>query len=87
MQYELKALIEGSTDAKALADLAQGRMRNKLAELEQALTGRVKSPHCFLLADLLCHLDFVDERITHLEAEIERRLADIRSLWRPSSGW
>lgn len=76
-QAMLAALVRGVTDAAQLADLARGRLRNKLEELEQALTGRVRGHHRFLLAELLCHLDFVDERIAHLEAEIERRLADM----------
>lgn len=76
-QAMLQALVQGVTDAQALAELAQGRLRNKLEELEQALTGRVRPHHRFLLAELLAHLAFVDERIAHLEAEIERRLAEM----------
>ncbi len=76
-QAMLKALVQGTTDAQALAELARGRLRCKLEELERALTGRVRPHHRFLLAELLAHLAFVDERIAHLEAEIERRLAEM----------
>lgn len=76
-QAMLKAIVQGSTDVQSLADLARGQLRNKRDDLERALTGRIKPLHRFLLAELLCHLDFVDERIDHLEAEIERRLADM----------
>ena len=35
----LKALIEGSTDACAMAQLAKGKLRMKIPQLEQALRG------------------------------------------------
>lgn len=34
-----KALIAGQSDAKALAELAQGRMRAQIPELRKALKG------------------------------------------------
>ena len=40
----LQALVAGATDAAALAHLARGRLREKLPELERALTGRVHAP-------------------------------------------
>jgi transposase len=45
----LAEIVAGSTDAAALADLARGRMRNKIPALEQALTGRVGDHHRLLL--------------------------------------
>ena len=36
----LQALVDGQTDVSALAQLAKGRLRSKLAELEQALRAR-----------------------------------------------
>lgn len=76
-QAMLQAIVNGTTDVNALADLARGRLRNRRVDLERALTGRIKPHHRFLLAELLAHLDFVDQRIEHLEAEMERRLADM----------
>lgn len=35
----LEALLEGKTDPEALADLAKGKLRNKLPELKKALHG------------------------------------------------
>src|SRR5215211_4503112 len=49
----LDALLAGETDPARLADLAQGKLRAKLPQLEQALTGRVKPHHAFLLTELL----------------------------------
>jgi len=70
----LAELAEGHTDAAALAELARGRLRNKIPELEQALTGRVEPHQRFLLSQQLAHIDFLDERVAAIEAEIERQL-------------
>jgi transposase len=72
----LAAIIGGETDAGVLAELAQGRMRSKRAALEQALTGRVRDHHRYLLAQHLMHLDFLDEQISDLEQQITRMIAD-----------
>ncbi len=40
----LDALVKGTTDAAVLADLALGRLRKKLPELQEALEGRGKTP-------------------------------------------
>src|SRR5215210_4639081 len=71
----LVAIIGGETDAGVLAELAQGRMRSKRAALAQALTGRVRDHHRYLLAQHLVHLDFLDEQIAELEQQITRMIA------------
>lgn len=70
----LAALVAGETDATLMADLAKGRMRNKIPELEKALTGIVRDHHRFMLAQQLTHIDFLDEQIADIEAEIGRRV-------------
>lgn len=70
----LAALVAGETDATLMADLAKGRMRNKIPELEKALTGIVSEHHRFMLAQQLAHIDFLDEQISEIEAEIGRRV-------------
>jgi len=66
----LEAIIAGEEDAALLADLAKGRMRSKRAALEQALTGRVRDHHRFLLAQHLTHLDFLDEQVDAFSQQI-----------------
>jgi transposase len=66
----LAGISDGEEDAAVLAELAKGRMRNKRAELEQALTGRVRDHHRYLLAQQLVQLDFLDEQISDLEQQI-----------------
>jgi transposase len=70
----LEAIVAGATDAVTLARLARGRLRDKRADLEQALSGRVGAHQRFLLAEQLCHVDALDERIARLSQEIAERL-------------
>jgi transposase len=81
----LEAIIEGHADPETMAQLAKGRLRNKLPELEKALTGLVRDHHRFLLARQLAHIDFLDEHIAEVSAEIERRIHEMSQSQEPSS--
>jgi transposase len=70
----LEALVGGSTDAAALAQLARGRLREKIPQLEQALAGQFSAHHSFLLAQQLAHIDFLDTSLVRVSAEIGDRL-------------
>src|SRR5436190_22462608 len=66
----LTALVEGTTDPAVLADLAQG----KLPALREALAGRFRKHHALLVSQLLAHLDYLDEALEILTAQIEEAL-------------
>jgi transposase len=70
----LQGLIDGETDVQALAELARGRMRTKRDVLEQALVGRMRPHHAFLLTENLSHLEYLDESIARFMAELQARL-------------
>jgi transposase len=70
----VEAILQGTTDPATLAELAKGRLRAKRAELERALCGRVSAHHRLLLATHLAHVDFLDEEVARLSAEIAERL-------------
>jgi transposase len=70
----LAALAAGETDAAAMAQLAQGRLRDKLPALERALAGCIGAHQRFLLARQLAHIDFLDASIAEVSAEIAERL-------------
>ncbi len=70
----LAEIVAGQTDAELMANLARGRMRSKIPELEKALTGIVLPHHRFLLAKQLVHIDFLDEQIEEMSAAIGRQL-------------
>lgn len=66
----LAQLIQGQSNPAVLADLAKGRLREKRAALEQALTGRFTAHHRFMLMQHLSHIDYLDGQIAQLDAEI-----------------
>jgi len=68
------ALVGGTTDPAALADLAKGRMREKLPALERALAGSVGPHQRFLLAEQLAHVEYLDASIDRVSREIQERL-------------
>jgi transposase len=70
----LLALVDGTTDPEVLADLARGRLRQKLPALRRALTGRFRRHHGFLIEQILTKVDFLDETIGRLTEEIDARL-------------
>src|SRR5215210_8346948 len=65
----LAALAGGESDAVVMAQLAQGRLRDKRPALERALAGRVGAHQRFLLARQLTHIDFLDAAIAAVSAE------------------
>jgi len=69
------ALVEGTTDPTVLADLARGRLRKKLPALRRALLGRFRRHHAFLVEQILAKIDFLDETVTRITAELDERLA------------
>ena len=71
----LDALCSGTTDPELLAELARGRLRQKLPQLREALEGRFDELHTLLIGAILNHLDFPDEQIDRLSDAIEERLA------------
>jgi transposase len=73
----LAALVEGRADPATMAELAKGRLRSKVPLLEQALTGLVRDHHRQLLALQLAHIDFLDEQLDTLGAEIIRRVTNL----------
>jgi transposase len=71
----LEALVHGTTDAEVLANLARGRLRKKLPALREALAGRFRPHHAFLVSHLLAHVDYLEEAIAAVSAEVDGRLA------------
>jgi transposase len=71
----VEALVAGTTDPQVLADLARGKLRQKLPALQRALVGRFRPVHAFLLEQILAKIDYLDEALVRLTAEIDRRVA------------
>lgn len=67
----LNAIVAGETDPVVMAELAKGRLCSKREQLIQALEGRVRPHQRFILAELLCQLDSLDETIVRFDEQIE----------------
>ena len=70
----LRAIVAGQTDGSALANLARGRLRDKLPQLRKALTGRVTDHHRFLLRLHLDHLTHLEALIGQLDQRIHQEM-------------
>jgi transposase len=72
----MNQLIGGHRDPKALAQLARGRARRKISELEHALEGAefFTDHHARLLKTMLERIDRIDAEITRLSEVIETLL-------------
>lgn len=71
----LAALVQGTRDPEVLAELARGRLGKKIPELQQALAGRFGAHHALIVGSILSKLEFLEEVIAHLSAEIEQVIA------------
>ncbi len=71
----LEAIKQGESDPEVLAELAKGRLREKLPALRLALDGRVQAHHQRLIGELLDHLDYLDRAIHRVEVDIAALVA------------
>jgi transposase len=71
----LEAIKQGESDPQVLAELAKGRLREKLPALRLALDGRVQTHHQLLIGELLDHLDYLDQAIHRVEVNIASLVA------------
>lgn len=55
----LDALVAGSRNPEVLAELARGRLRSKIPQLQAALTGRFGPNHALVVGEILAHMDYI----------------------------
>lgn len=67
----LDALVAGSRDSETLAELARGRLRSKIPQLQAALTGRFGPNHALVVGEILAHMDYIEESLERLQAGID----------------
>jgi transposase len=60
----LRALLVEERDPQVLAELARGRLRNRLPELREALRGRFGAHHALLVRLALDHVEQLERSIT-----------------------
>lgn len=71
----LAALIDGQHDPLQLAELAKGRLRNKIERLTEALEGNFRARHAFLAREHLDRFDSLTAAIDRLSERIETAIA------------
>jgi transposase len=69
-RHMLEAIAQGESDPQVLAELAKGRLREKLPALRLALDGRVQAHHRELIGELLDHIDYLEQAIHRVEERI-----------------
>ena len=77
----LRAMIAGERNPKVLADLAEGPLRKKRAQLTEALAGRFEDHHGEIAEIFLDEIDRLSGRIDHLPDRIAELLEQIPAAW------
>jgi transposase len=86
-QAILDAIASGEDSPERLADLALGKLRSKIPQLQLALDGRIRDHHRFLLDSLLRQYRFFEAEIHALDTRLEQLgeqhpdLADAVARW------
>ena len=69
----LKAIISGETDPIVLSELAEGRARNKIPEMQKSLQGRISEHQQKMLKHQLGHIESLTFLIMDLDADIKKK--------------
>jgi transposase len=72
----IQALIDGKQTPEQMADLARRRLREKIPQLREALSGKVTDHHRFMLGQLM-------EQMRHVESQVESFDSRIEQVMRP----
>lgn len=78
----LESLRGGDRDSEWMANCARGALRGKKQQLRWALDGTLTEHQCRLLSRLLEQLQFLEQRLARLTAEIEQCVAAHEDLLR-----
>jgi transposase len=70
----VEAMIKGERDPAVLAQMAKSRMRAKIPQLEEALSGHFGAHHAIVCRHIIDHIDHLDRAIADLTSEIARLL-------------
>jgi transposase len=73
----IRALIDGKMSAGQMADLARRRLRLKIPQLTEALTGKVSAHHRFMLRLRLDEIEHYEQQIARLDRRIEQVMSPL----------
>jgi transposase len=75
----LRAIIEGRTHPRDLMAVTTGRLKASDSELQEALRGRIRAPHRFLLKLHLEQIEGLEKSITRVDTEVGALLEPFRA--------
>jgi transposase len=75
----IEALIAGENDPDTLAGLAHRRVKAPWQELREALRGRVREHHRFMLRLHLSHIDALDGAVAEIDREVDTHVEPFRT--------
>jgi transposase len=67
----LDAIVKGESNPQVMAELASKRLKDKREQLVQAMSGKVRPHQRFILAELLCNIDSIEETIERFNQQIQ----------------
>ena len=70
----LAALVAGERDPAVMADLAKSKLRRKIPDLTEALTGHFDDHHALIVGQLLARLAATEQAIADLDAHLEEAM-------------
>jgi len=70
----IEAMIDGERHVAVLAQLAKSRMRAKIPQLEEALSGHFGDHHAAVSREIIDHIGYLDATIAALGAQIKSAL-------------
>jgi transposase len=73
----IRALIDGKMSPEQMADLARQRLRLKIPQLKEALTGKVSAHHQFMLKLLMEEIEHYERHITQLDRRLEEVMSPL----------
>ena len=74
----LRAMAGGETDPQALAALGDRKLSATREQLAEALTGRLRDHHRFMLKEHLDHLEHLERSVERVSKEVAARLEPFR---------
>jgi transposase len=73
----IRALIDGAMTPQQMAELARRKLRLKIPQLTQALTGKVTDHHRFMLKMLMKQIEHMEQQIAELDQRIEEVMSPL----------
>lgn len=70
----IDALVVGERDTTVLAEMAKGRLRSEIPQLQDALAGRFNEHHALIASSVLARIDQIDATIATLGERIDELL-------------